>query len=74
LEGDDRFAGAYVSLEESAHGLGAAHVVDDFAEDSFLRGRGFEGEDLFEGFADFVVGDEGCALALAEASALEFEA
>ena len=74
LEGDDGFAGAYVALQQAAHGLGAAHVGDDFAEDAFLRGGGFEGEDLFEGFADLVVGDEGGAVAVAEPAAFEFEA
>ncbi len=73
LEGDDGLAGAYVALEEAAHGLLAAHVGDDLAEDTFLGGGGLEGEDLFEGFADGVVGDEGGSGSLAEAAAFEFE-
>jgi len=74
LQRDDGFAGAYVSLQEAAHGLGGAHVGDDFAEDSLLGGGGFEGEDLFEGFADVVVCGEGGAGAGAELAAFEFEA
>ena len=74
LHGDDGFAGADVALQQAAHGLGLAHVGDDFAEDAFLGGGGMEGEDLLEGFADFVVGGEGCAGALAHAAAFEFEA
>ena len=65
LEGDDGLAGADVALQQAAHGAGAAHVGDDFAEDALLRGGGLEGEHLLEGFADLVVGDEGGALALA---------
>ncbi len=42
-------------MQQAAHGFGGAHVGDDLAEDSFLRGGGFEGEDLLEGFADVVV-------------------
>ncbi len=74
LEGDDGLAGAYVALEETAHGLGAAHVGDDLAEDALLGRCGLEGKDLLEGFADLVVGGAGCSGALAETAALEFEA
>ncbi len=74
LEGDDGFAGAYVALEETAHGLGAAHVGDDFAEDALLGRGGLEGEDLFEGFADLGAGGEGGAVAVAEAATFELEA
>ena len=74
LEGDDGLAGADVALQQAAHGLGAAHVGDDLAEHAFLRGGGFEGEHLFEGGADGVVGGEGDAGALAQTAALEFEA
>jgi len=74
LQRDDCFAGAHVALQQTAHGFGGAHVGDDFAEDSFLRGGGFEGENLFEGFADVVVCGEGGADAVAELAAFEFEA
>ena len=74
LHGDDGLAGADVALQQAAHGLGRAHVGDDFAEHAFLCGGGVEGEDLLEGFADVVAGGEGGAGALAHAAAFEFEA
>ena len=74
LHGDDGLAGADVALEEAAHGLGAAHVGDDLAEDALLRGGGMEGQDLLDGFADGWAGGEGGADALAHTAAFEFEA
>ena len=74
LHGDDGFAGADVALQQAAHGLGLAHVGDDFAEDAFLRGGGMEGKDLLDGLADGGAGGEGGADALAHAAAFEFEA
>ena len=74
LHGDDGFAGADIALQQAAHGLGAAHVGDDLAEDAFLRGGGMEGQDLLDGLADGGAGGEGGADALAHAAAFEFEA
>ena len=55
-------------------GRGAAHVGDDLGQDALLGGGGVEGEDLLEGAADLVVGEEGGAFALAEFFSFEFEA
>ncbi len=74
LHGDDGLARADVALEQAAHGLGLAHVGGDLAEDAFLGGGGVEGKDLLEGAADGVICNEGGALSLAEAAALELEA
>ena len=52
LDGDDGFAGADIALQQAAHGLGAAHVGDDFGEHALLRGGGMEGQHLLDGLAD----------------------
>ena len=74
FDGDYGFAGADVALQEASHGAWGAHVRDDFAEDAFLCGGRLEGEDLLEGFANFVVGGEGGSGAIAEFAAFQFEA
>ena len=74
LHRNDRFAGAYVALQEAAHGLGLAHVADDLAEDAFLRDGGVEGQDLLDRFADLQTGGEDSSGAFAHATAFEFEA
>ena len=74
LHGDDRLAGADIALQQAAHGLRAAHVCDDLAEDALLRGGGMEGEHMLDGLAHGWAGGEGCADALPHAAALEREA
>ena len=74
LKRDNGLAAADVSLEKAAHGMGGAHVGDNLAEYTLLRFGGLERENLLQSFADFVVGVKGCSDALAETSALEFEA
>ena len=52
--GDDGFSAADVALQQAVHGCGLFEVRGDFAEDAFLRGGGFEGQDALESFADIV--------------------
>ena len=54
LQGDDGLARADIALQQAAHGAGVAHVGHDFAQRALLRGGGMEGQDLADGFADFV--------------------
>ncbi len=68
------FSGAYIALQQAAHGVGLAHVGDDFAKGALLRGGGMERQDFADGFADFVGGGEADAVAFAHAAALELEA
>ena len=75
LQGDDGFTAADVALEEAVHGAGLFKVGGDFAENAFLRGGGFEGQDSFERFADFFFADaEGNGVFFAGGLAVESEA
>jgi len=74
LHGDDGLSRPDVALKEAPHGLGAAHVGGDFAENAFLGGGGVEGEDLFEGTANGLICNERGTLSIAKTAALEFEA
>jgi hypothetical protein len=74
LQRDDGLAGAYIPLEQTAHGAGAAHIGHDLAEGTFLRFCGMEGKHFADGFADLVGGSEADAHPLPHAPALEFEA
>ncbi len=61
-------------MKQAAHGAGLAHVADNFAEGTLLRGGGVKGQDLAMGFANFVGGGEADPGAFAHAAALELEA
>ena len=56
LQRDDGLAGAYVALQQAAHGARLAHVGDDLAEGSLLRGGGMEGQHFANAAADGVIG------------------
>ena len=64
LQRHDSFAGADISLKQTAHGRWLAHVGDDFAERALLRRGGMKGQDLADRFADLIVGLKGEAGAL----------
>ncbi len=74
LHGDDRLAAPNVTLQEAAHRVGLAHVVHDFAENTLLRRRGTEGQDLLDGGAHVFVRRKGDALAVAQPFALQLQA
>ena len=60
--GDDGFAGADVALEQTAHGVGAAQVGADIAQDAGLGVRQLEAESGEEGFDEMVVAAAGKGL------------
>jgi len=73
LKGHDGFAGSDIALEEAAHGAGLAHVGDDFAKGTFLRGSGMERQHFTEGFAHFVGSGEPDTGTITHATAFELE-
>ena len=74
LQRDDGFARADVALQQAAHRARSAHVGDDLAQSTLLRGRRMKGQHLAKRFAHLVGGGEGDAGALAQAAALELQA
>src|SRR5438477_10126019 len=55
LESDQSFAGPYVALQQTAHGIRLCQIASDFFECAFLRAGRMEGQDSFDRLANTVI-------------------